>query len=394
MNGADAMVKCLAAEGVEYVFGYPGVAICPFYDSILQTDIHTVLIRQEQCAAHAASGYARISGKVGVAVVTSGPGATNLITGIATAFADSIPLVCITGQVDSKMMGSDVFQEADISGACESFVKYSYIVRNAADIPRIVKEAFYIANTGRRGPVLIDLPIDVQQQTVRHFSYPENVNLRTYKPTVTGHAVQIKKVINQLERAKRPIICVGGGVHLSHASKEVLAFAEKNEIPLVSTMMGLSAIPTEHPLFYGMVGNNGKPYGNRAMNNADMVIMVGARVADRSISQPDLIMENKILVHIDVDPAEIGKNAGPTIPLVGDIKHVFDEFNKIDFKSDYTDWIDQLDGYKDDARDAKRRRMFLPSGAACSSARKISWPTKRTLQASIPSSSSVSSPMP
>ena len=358
MNGADALVKCLAAEGVEYVFGYPGVAICPFYDSILQTQIHTILIRQEQSAAHAASGYARISGKVGVAVVTSGPGATNLITGIATAFADSIPLVCITGQVDSKMMGSDVFQEADISGACESFVKYSYIVREASDIPRIVKEAFYIANTGRRGPVLIDLPVDVQMQTIRHFSYPEAVNLRTYKPTVTGHAVQIKKVINQLERAKRPIICVGGGVHLSHAAREVLAFVEKNGIPVVSTMMGLSAIPTEHPLFYGMVGNNGKPYGNRAMNNADMVIMVGARVADRSISQPDLIMENKILVHIDVDPAEIGKNAGPTIPLVGDIRHVFDEFNKIDFKADYTDWIDQLDGYKADARDAKRRRMF------------------------------------
>lgn len=358
MNGADAMVKCLAAEGVEYVFGYPGVAICPFYDSILQTEIRTVLIRQEQSAAHAASGYARISGKVGVAVVTSGPGATNLITGIATAFADSIPLVCITGQVDSKMMGSDVFQEADISGACESFVKYSYIVRNAADIPRIVKEAFYIANTGRRGPVLIDLPIDVQQQTVRHFSYPESVNLRTYKPTVTGHAVQIKKVITQLERAKRPIICVGGGVHLSGAAAEVIRFIERNEIPAVSTMMGLSAIPTEHPLFYGMVGNNGKPYGNRAMNNADMVIMVGARVADRSISQPDLILENKVLVHIDVDPAEIGKNAGPTIPLVGDIKHVFEEFNKIDFQADYTDWIDQLDGYKDDARDAKRRRMF------------------------------------
>ena len=295
---------------------------------------------------------------MGVAVVTSGPGATNLITGIATAFADSIPLVCITGQVDSKMMGSDVFQEADISGACESFVKYSYIVRDAADIPRIVKEAFYIANTGRKGPVLIDLPIDVQQQTLRHFSYPETVNLRTYKPTVAGHAVQIKKVITQLERAKRPIICVGGGVHLSGASREVLQFIEKNEIPAVSTMMGLSAIPTEHPLFYGMVGNNGKPYGNRAMNNADMVIMVGARVADRSISQPDLILENKVLVHIDVDPAEIGKNAGPTIPLVGDIRHVFEEFNKIEFHADYIDWIDQLDGYKDDARDAKRRRMY------------------------------------
>ena len=237
MNGADAIVKCLAEEGVEYVFGYPGVAICPFYDSILQTDIHTILIRQEQCAAHAASGYARITGKVGVAVVTSGPGATNLITGIATAFADSIPLVCITGQVDSSMMGSDVFQEADISGACESFVKYSYIVRDAADIPRIVKEAFYIAGTGRKGPVLIDLPIDIQQQTVRHFAYPETVSLRTYKPTVAGHAVQIKKVINHLERAKRPIICVGGGVHLSNASEEVIRFIEKHNIPVVSTMM-------------------------------------------------------------------------------------------------------------------------------------------------------------
>ena len=358
MNGADAIVKCLAEEGVEYVFGYPGVAICPFYDSILQTDIHTILIRQEQCAAHAASGYARITGKVGVAVVTSGPGATNLITGIATAFADSIPLVCITGQVNSSMMGSDVFQEADISGACESFVKYSYIVRDAADIPRIVKEAFHIAGTGRKGPVLIDLPIDIQQQTIRHFSYPESVSLRTYKPTVAGHAVQIKKVISQLEKAKRPIICVGGGVHLSNASEEVIRFIDKHDIPVVSTMMGLSAIPTEHPLFYGMVGNNGKPYGNSAMNNADMVVMVGARVADRSISQPDLIMENKVLVHIDVDPAEIGKNAGPTIPLVGDIKNVFEEFNKIDFYSDYTDWIDMLDGFKDDARNAKRRRMY------------------------------------
>ena len=358
MNGADAIVKCLAEEGVEYVFGYPGVAICPFYDSILQTDIHTILIRQEQCAAHAASGYARITGKVGVAVVTSGPGATNLITGIATAFADSIPLVCITGQVDSSMMGSDVFQEADISGACESFVKYSYIVRDAADIPRIVKEAFHIAGTGRKGPVLIDLPIDIQQQTVRHFAYPETVSLRTYKPTVAGHAVQIKKVINHLERAKRPIICVGGGVHLSNASEEVIRFIEKHDIPVVSTMMGLSAIPTEHPLFFGMVGNNGKPYGNKAMNNADMVIMVGARVADRSISQPDLIMENKVLVHIDVDPAEIGKNAGPTIPLVGDIKNVFEEFNKLEFDSDYIDWINMLDGFKVDARNAKRRRMY------------------------------------
>ena len=229
MIGADAIVKCLEKEGVEYVFGYPGVAITPFFNSILDTDIKTVLVRQEQNAAHEASGYARITGKVGVAVVTSGPGATNLITGIATAFADSIPLVCITGQVDSSMMGSDVFQEVDVSGACESFVKYSYIVRKAADIPRIVKEAFHIANTGRKGPVLIDLPIDVQNSEIRKFEYPEAVNIRTYKPTVAGHAVQIKRVIRELQRAKRPIICAGGGVHLSGAKEELRAFVCSTE---------------------------------------------------------------------------------------------------------------------------------------------------------------------
>ena len=360
MIAADAFVKCLEKEGVEYVFGYPGVAICPIFNSILDTKINTILVRQEQNAAHEASGYARITGKVGVAVATSGPGATNLITGIATAFADSIPLVCLTGQVDSQLMGSDVFQEADISGACESFVKYSYIVRKAADIPRIIKEAFHIASTGRKGPVLIDLPIDVQMAEIRKFEYPHEVNLRTYKPTVTGHAVQIKKVIRELQKASRPIICAGGGVHLSGAKEELRIFAEKNDIPVVCTMMGLGAMPTDHFLFYGMVGNNGQPYGNRAMNDADMIIMVGARVADRSFSQPDLITENKVLVHIDVDPAEIGKNAGPTIPLVGDIRHVLMEFNKADLNMDFSLWLDKLDGYKDDAQNASRRkrRMF------------------------------------
>ena len=355
MIAADAIVKCLEAEGVEYVFGYPGVAICPFYDSILNTNIKTILVRQEQNAAHEASGYARISGKVGVAVVTSGPGATNLITGIATAFADSIPLVCITGQVDSGLMGSDVFQEVDVSGACESFVKFSYIVRKASDIPRIMKEAFHIASTGRKGPVLIDIPIDVQKAEIRKFAYPESVSIRTYKPTVVGHAVQIKKVIKELQKAKRPIICVGGGVHLSSGAKEeVRRFVEEKDIPVVCTMMGLGVLPTNHFLFYGMVGNNGQAYGNRAMNDADMIIMVGARVADRSFSQPDLITENKVLVHIDVDPAEIGKNAGPTIPLVGDIKHVFEEFNKAQITADYSLWIDKLDGYKDDTQNASR----------------------------------------
>ena len=359
MIAADAIVKCLEKEGVEYVFGYPGVAICPFFNSILDTNIKTILVRQEQNAAHEASGYARITGKVGVAVVTSGPGATNLITGIATAFADSIPLVCITGQVDSGLMGSDVFQEVDVSGACESFVKFSYIVRRAADIPRIIKEAFHIAGTGRKGPVLIDIPIDVQKAEIRKFEYPDSVNIRTYKPTVQGHAVQIKKVIKELNRAKRPIICVGGGVHLSGAKEELRLFVENNDIPVVSTMMGLGTLPTDHFLFYGMVGNNGQAYGNRAMNDADMIIMVGARVADRSVSQPDLITENKVLVHIDVDPAEIGKNAGPTIPLVGDIKHVFEEFNKAEITADYSLWIDKLDGYKDDTQNASRRKRHM-----------------------------------
>lgn len=347
MNGADAIIKCLEAEGVDIVFGYPGVAICPFYNSMLQSSIRSILIRTEQNAAHAASGLARVTGRAGVCAVTSGPGATNLLTGIATAFADSIPLICITGQVDSGLLGSDVFQEADITGAAESFVKYSYLVKDAEQIPRIFKEAFHIATTGRKGPVLIDVPIDVQNAPVKNFEYPEEVNLRTYKPTVKGHAVQIQKVIGELEKAKRPILCVGGGVLLSDAQKELQAFAEEYRIPVVSTMMGISAMPTEHPMYFGMVGNNGKPCANRAMNESDMLIMAGARVADRAVSQPDLITENKVLVHIDVDPAEIGKNVGPTIPLVGDLKCIFQDFASQKIQCEHEEWITLLNEYRE-----------------------------------------------
>lgn len=347
MLGADAMVKCLEEEGVKYVFGYPGVAICPFYNSILDSDIDTILIRTEQNAAHAASGLARVTGHVGVCAVTSGPGATNVITGIATAFADSIPLVCITGQVNSALLGSDVFQEADITGAVESFVKYSYLVKDAEEIPRIFKEAFYIANSGRKGPVLIDVPIDIQNAVIAKFKYPSEVNMRTYKPTVKGHAVQIKKVVKELSKAKRPIICAGGGVLLSDAEKELRAFAEKHRVPVVSTMMGIGVMPTKHPMYYGMVGNNGNPYANRAMNESDLLIMVGARVADRAVNQPDLITENKVLVHIDVDPAEIGKNVGPTIPLVGDAKHIISDFMEEEFTCEHEEWINTLNEYRD-----------------------------------------------
>ena len=352
MNGADAIIKCLEKEGVEIVFGYPGVAICPFYNSILDSDIRTILIRTEQNAAHAASGFTRVSGKPDVCAVTSGPGATNVITGIATAFADSIPLICITGQVNSELIGSDVFQEADITGAVESFVKYSYLVKNANDIPRVFKEAFHIANTGRKGPVLIDVPIDIQNAQVSKFHYPEEINMRTYKPTVKGNMVQIKKVIKELEKAKRPIICAGGGVLLSDAEKELREFSEKYKIPVVSTMMGIGAMPTRHPMYYGMVGNNGKPCANRAMNESDLIIMVGARVADRAVSQPDLITNNKVLVHMDVDPAEIGKNVGPHIPLVGDVKHIFEDIMNQEIvcsqtSCNYTEWIRILDNYRE-----------------------------------------------
>ncbi|MBO5591201.1 MAG: biosynthetic-type acetolactate synthase large subunit [Acidaminococcaceae bacterium] len=359
MNGADAIVKCLEMEKVEYVFGYPGVAICPFYDSILNTKIKTVLVRHEQHAAHAASGYARLTGKVGVVAVTSGPGATNVITGIATAYADSIPLVVITGQVDSRLMGSDVFQEADVSGACESFVKYSYIIRNAEDVPRIVKEAFYIANSGRKGPVLIDFPIDIQNQKIGKLEYPETVSMRSYKPTVKGHTRQIDKVVRELKKAKRPLICTGGGAHLSGAADMIRSFAEKHNVPVVSTMMGLGTLPTEHPLFFGMVGNNGQAYGNRAMNQADMILLAGARVADRSIARPNEIEDNKVLVHIDVDPAEIGKNAGPSIPLVGDLKSVFEELDKEAISTSTEEWLKTLADFRREAEQDKKAKADL-----------------------------------
>lgn len=346
MTGADAMIKCLEAEGVSVIFGYPGVAICPFYNSILDSDIRTVLVRTEQNAAHAAGAMARMTGKPGVCAVTSGPGATNVITGIATAFADSIPLICITGQVNSELLGSDVFQEADITGAVESFVKYSYLVKNVNDIPRVFKEAFHIANTGRKGPVLIDIPVDVQCAALTKFRYPEEVNMRTYKPTVKGHAVQIKKVVRELSQAKRPIICVGGGVLLSEAENELRAFVEKHRIPVVSTMMGIGVMPTKHPLYFGMVGNNGRACANRAMNESDLLLMVGARVADRAVSQPDLITQNKVLVHIDVDPAEIGKNAGPHIPLVGDARHIFEDISREEFTCSHEEWLICLEEYR------------------------------------------------
>ena len=255
LNGAQVMVKCLEAEGVELAFGYPGAAICPFYDALYESPIRHVLVRSEQNAAHAASGYARAAGKPGVCIATSGPGATNLITGIATAYMDSVPMVAITGQVSLEQLGRDVFQEADVTGACESFTKHSYLVKDAASLPRIFKEAFHIASTGRPGPVLIDVPQDVQSQPVEKFSYPERAEIIGYKPKTAGHPMQIKKALEAIREAKRPVICCGGGVVLAGAREEMTAFAQRSGIPIVSTMMGIGVMPMHSPIYLGMIGN-------------------------------------------------------------------------------------------------------------------------------------------
>ena len=353
MNGAEAMVKCLEAEGISRVFGYPGVAIAPFYEGLYNSDIDHVLVRQEQNAGHAASGYARMSRRPAVCVVTSGPGATNLITALATAYADSIPLIAISGQVSSRLLGRDVFQEADMRGATRSFVKHSYLVKDPDDIPRIFKEAFYIASTGRKGPVLIDVPQDVQEAKLKkEFSYPDSVVMRGYKPEIKINMNQLRKVVNLINQAERPLICAGGGVILGNGEEVIREFCETFNIPLVHTMMGMGSIQKKHPLNFGMLGNNGKPYANKAVSKSDLLIVVGARIADRAIPQPENLLRRAV-VHIDIDTAEIGKNMGPTIPLVGDLKEIFTLMLDEDIERKGQKWIDELEQIKRDTVDTR-----------------------------------------
>lgn len=315
MNGAQALIESLLREGVTHMFGYAGATICPAVDALKEhPEIEYTLVRTEQNAGHMASGYARISGKVGVCMVTSGPGATNLITGIATAYMDSIPMVAITGQVPSHLLGRDIFQEVDITGAVAPFSKHSYLVKNANDIPRVIKEAFHIASTGRPGPVLIDIPIDVQEQHLRSFHYPEQVDIRGYKPSVKGNDLQIKRVVEAIARSRQPLICAGGGVWLADARAELLELAESCAIPVVKTMMGIGLIPTDHPLNMGMIGAHGNHCANQALARADLLIMVGTRAADRAVVDPREIQRRMATIHIDVDPAEIGKTCRPRFP--------------------------------------------------------------------------------
>ncbi|MBQ8176118.1 MAG: biosynthetic-type acetolactate synthase large subunit [Oscillospiraceae bacterium] len=341
------MVKCLENEGVKVVFGYPGAAICPFYDELTKSDIHHVLVRREDNAGHSASGYARISGKPAVCIATSGPGATNLLTAIATAYADSIPLVCITGQVSTDQIGCDVFQEVDITGAAEPFVKYSYLIKNAAELPRVFKEAFYLAGTGRNGPVLIDVPVDIQN-TLIDFDYPESIELRTYKPTVKGNTLQIKRVCEALKTSERPLICAGGGVISANAAEELRAFAEKTKIPVVSTMMGLGIFPTEHPLYMGMLGMHGVKTANEAVSKCDTMILIGARVGDRAVRSPKFLAKTTKIIHIDVDPAEIGKNIHVDIPLVGDCGNILEQLCANACSTERADWLAELSQIKNE----------------------------------------------
>lgn len=347
ITGAKAIIKSLEMEGVNLVFGYPGAAICPVYDELLNSNIRHILVRQEQGAAHMASGYWRVTGKTGVCMVTSGPGATNLITGIATAYMDSVPMVAITGQVSSELIGRDVFQEVDITGATAPFCKHSYLVKKAEELPRIFKEAFHIASTGRPGPVLIDIPIDIQLKEIK-FDYPESVDIRGYKPNFKGHSLQIKKVAEALKKSKKPVICAGGGVITADAVKELLSIAEKASIPVANTLMGKGSIPFNHELYLGMIGSHGIYAANQAVRKADFLLILGARVGDRAMGTNYDFAKDTVVVHIDIDPAEIGKNIAVDIPVVGDVKLILEQLAELVPERANDEWLKQIQEWKNE----------------------------------------------
>jgi len=328
LTGAQIVMESLIREGVDTIFGYPGGANLPMYDSLAQyPQVKHVLVRHEQAAAHAADAYARVTGKAGVCWATSGPGATNLVTGIANAWMDSVPIVCITGSVVTWLIGRDGFQEADITGITIPITKHNMLVLNVEDIARAIKEAFYIATTGRPGPVLIDIPRDIQQQTCE-FEYPQSVNLRGYSPTVQGDPRQVKRAAQLIAEAQRPLVLAGHGVVISRAWDELVELAEKAQIPVITTLLGIGGFPGTHELNMGMPGMHGMYWNNMAISEADLIIGVGMRFDDRVTgSLKDFAPKAKI-VHIDIDPAEIGKNLPTAVPIVGDVKHVLQQLNQ------------------------------------------------------------------
>ena len=323
-TGSQILLECLRLEGVETVFGYPGGTVINIYDDLLDSPIKHILTRHEQAAVHAADGYARATGKVGVAIATSGPGATNTITGIATAYMDSIPMVIITGQVPTPLIGNDAFQEADIIGITRPVTKHNYLVKDVRDLARIVKQAFFIARTGRPGPVLVDLPKDVQLATTK-FEYPETVELRGYKPTYSGNARQVEKAVKMILAARKPVIYAGGGVTSTNAAGELLQFAETIQAPVTTTLMGMASFPKRHPLSLGMLGMHGTYYANMAITHSDLLIAVGARFDDRVTGKIATFAPHAKIIHIDIDPTSIKKNVRVDLPIVGDLSDVLQQ---------------------------------------------------------------------
>ena len=351
INGARMLLECLHKVGVTDMFGYPGGAVIPIYDEIYSFEkIKHYFARHEQGAVHAADGYARVSGKVGVCLATSGPGATNLVTGIMTAHMDSIPLLAITGQVRSNLLGRDAFQETDIVGITVPITKGNYLVQNIKDIPRIIKEAYFIASTGRPGPVLVDIPNDIQQQEISYDEFnklfDKEVQLEGYEPTYVGHPVQIKRALSLIKKAKKPLIIAGAGVMKSGASKELLELANKMDIPVTTTLLGLGAFPENHELSLGMLGMHGTVPANYATDEADLVIAAGIRFDDRIAGNPSKFCERAKIIHIDIDPAEIDKNKKADVPIVGDLKNVLSEINKELEPQDHKEWTDKVKEWK------------------------------------------------
>lgn len=347
-TGARTLIEALQREGVDTIFGYPGGVVLPIYDELYDSSIRHILVRHEQAAAHAADGYARASGRVGVCLATSGPGACNLVTGIATAYMDSIPIVALTGQVPTALLGNDAFQESDITGITMPITKHNYLVKNAADIDRVVKEAFYIAGTGRPGPVLIDLPKDVSTGEVDEASSPPAaISLRGYQPTYEGHVRQIDKAVDLIAEAERPLVYAGGGVILSGASAELREFIETAAIPVTTTLMGLGAIPGDHPLNLGMLGMHGTAAANFAVTECDLLVAIGVRFDDRVTGKIEAFAPNARIIHIDIDPAEIGKNKKVDLPIVGDVGRVLRAMlARMKKRGDTANWVNRTGTWK------------------------------------------------
>lgn len=350
LKGAQILLECLHREKVKVIFGYPGGSVLDIYNVLYDSEINHILVRHEQGAVHAADGYARVTGDVGVCLVTSGPGATNTVTGLATAYMDSVPIVVFTGQVPTMLIGNDAFQEADILGITRPCTKHNYLAKDVEELPRIIKEAFYIARSGRPGPVLIDLPKDVISHTME-FSYPEKIDIRGYKPTYKGNRRQIIRAVDEILKAKKPVIYAGGGVISSNASNELRRFAKKINIPVTMTLMGLGCFPGTDPLSLGMLGMHGTYWANMAVTHCDLLIAIGARFDDRVTGDLNTFASSAKIIHVDIDPTSISKNIKVDIPIVGDAKEILKDFlevigGKKVKKGDRKEWFREIEGWK------------------------------------------------